>query len=141
MITGAFTFFMFLFSSPEQAISKRLDGYWYVADDQTVQKRDLFRFYKFEKCEKFNGGKLCDGSFGWTKSPENFENMRDVVTFSYHIHEEAGKRKVYFLETDLASYHFNLDLKKDLLELEDKDSGESLRMVKLGKKKESENYK
>ena len=130
MIKG-FTFFLFLFTTPEQAISNKLDGYWYVTEDSTIQRRDLFRFFRFEKCEKFEDERLCYASYGWSKNPDNYKNFRDAAAFSYNIIEDESKKKQFILRTDLNDYNFLLDLKNDALFLKDETSKESLAMVKL----------
>ena len=53
MIPGTFSFLLFLFSSPQQVITNKLEGYWLVVEDYTSSKRSHWdKVYLFESCAK-----------------------------------------------------------------------------------------
>lgn len=125
MVEGTFSFLLFLFSSPQQAIVNQFEGYWLVAIDNTEQARDWNRIYFFESCSKMKREAMeCDGHYGWAEFDGIYSNFYDKSYTTFGVDRDidvsTGKRRVLLSGN---YYDFVLNTGKKTLRLFDPDSG------------------
>ena len=123
MIPGAFSFFLFIFSSPQQVITTKLEGVWKVVEDNTDSRRDFwFKVYAFESCK--NSGKMeCQGVYGFADEPDVWTNLLDIGYFNFGVSKKkdsgSNSRILYF---DHEPYHFMLSPGKGVLTILDPET-------------------
>ncbi len=118
MIPGAFTFLMFIFSSPQEVLTHKLEGVWEVTEDRTDSKREYWnKIYTFESCDDVQSMQ-CPGFYGWVDEPDVLTNLLDKNYFIYGISKkkaEGSKSRILFLDDE--SYHFVLKPGKGILQI------------------------
>ena len=123
MIPGAFSFLLFIFSSPQQVLTNKLEGEWKVVEDNTNSRRDFwFKVYAFKSCE--DSKKMeCHGVFGFADEPDVWTNLLDKSYFNFGISKkkEPGSES-RILYVDRVPYHFRLSPGKGELTILDAET-------------------
>ena len=138
MIEGAFSFLLFLFTSPQMAITNQIEGYWLVIIDNTGQAREWNRIYFFDKCSKEARVSLeCEGHYGWAEFSGVYLNLYDKNYLTYGVEKEkdksSGKRKLLMSSI---YYDFVINSSKKTLKLLDPETGDLVMEMKKVKKSE-----
>lgn len=125
MFPSAFSFLLFLFSSPQQVLTNKLEGSWRVVEDYTPGKRSHWdKMYSFKSCEKETAKRMkCQGYYGWVDRPGVGGNVLDKSYFYFGISKEKDNEngfRTLFLHDD--EFYFRLWPGKGKLEIIDIES-------------------
>jgi len=132
MIKGVFSFLLFIFSSPQDAITNKLEGYWLVVEDNTESFRKHWnRVIVFEKCDKeFVKSMTCNAYFGWVDQLDLFTNLLDRNYTKYGVERKKdAKKSGRKLKLGDQYFDFILNLNNKTLELSDPDTGKKLMVM------------
>ena len=132
MVKGVFSFLLFIFSSPQDVITNKLEGYLLVVEDNTESYRKHWnRVIVFEKCDKESIKSLaCNAHYGWVDEPDLFNNLLDKNYTKYGIEKKKGAKKSgRKLKLGDQYYDFLLNLNNKTLELSDPDTGKKLMVM------------
>jgi hypothetical protein len=135
MVEGTFTFLLFLFSSPQQAVIKQLDGYWLVTADNTEQVRDWNRIYYFEKCKR-KPSEECEAHYGWAEFEGVYLNLYDKNFITFDVVKDTKRSKKQKLVLGGETYDFVLNLKQNSLRIFNPDGGDLRMEMQRVRKKE-----
>ena len=131
MITGAFSFLLYLFSSPQAVLTHQLEGAWEVTVDSTDTYRAYWhKVYLFDKCED-RASMACQGSFGFVDEPDVLTNQWDKAYFIYGVTRKRNEKvKSRILYIDDEPYFFTFSEHRNSLVLKDESQHVVLRMIR-----------